>query len=117
MREAIKTEPVLTQTGTIRAIIVDDEPLAREELAFLLKPIEKARLGQSMERVRRLMDTPSHSAERLEELVRMLKEGPPQQAKLLLRSNGRLLLIDSSELIFSTIEDGLISMVTKEMEG
>jgi two-component system response regulator LytT len=84
---------------------------------YLLKPIEKARLGQSIERVRRLMETPSHSAERLEELVRMLKEGPPHHAKLLLRSNGRLFLIDSRELIFATIEDGLITIVTKDMEG
>jgi two-component system LytT family response regulator/two-component system response regulator LytT len=48
----------------------------------------------------------------------MLKESPPpQQMKLLLRSSGRLLLIDSKDMIFATIEGGLISMMTKEIEG
>jgi two-component system, LytTR family, response regulator LytT len=203
MKEAGKTEPTAVAAPAIRAIVVDDEPLAREELSFLLKahpdvrivaegqngleafqlikehqpdlvfldvampgqgglelvrrlldkkskvklpqlifatafdqyavqafelnaidyllkPIDKARLGQSLERVRRAMEGPSHSSERLEELMRMLKAGSspqPQQTKLLLRSGGRLLLIDPKQLIFATIEDGLISMVTKEMEG
>ncbi len=85
---------------------------------YLLKPIDKGRLSQSLERVRRAMEGRAHSTERLEELVRMLKEGSsPPQTKLLLRSSGRLMLIDPRQLIFATIEDGLISMVTKEMEG
>ena len=84
---------------------------------YLLKPIDKGRLTQSLERVRRLVEVASPSTETLEELMRMLKKSPPQQMKLLVRSNGRLFLIDSQELIFSTIEDGLITMVTKDMEG
>ena len=85
---------------------------------YLLKPIEKGRLAQSIERVRRVMEGPSHSTEKLEELMRMLREGsPPQQVKLLLRSNGRLIMVDPKELIYATIDDGLITLVTKEMEG
>ena len=33
----MKAEHTATATATITAILVDDEPLAREELAFLLK--------------------------------------------------------------------------------
>ncbi|MBI2816427.1 MAG: response regulator transcription factor [Acidobacteria bacterium] len=85
---------------------------------YLLKPIDKARLAQSLDRVRRVMETPSPSTDTLEELVRMLKEGSaPTQTKLLLRSSGRLFLVDPRQLIFATIEDGMISMATKEMEG
>jgi two-component system, LytTR family, response regulator LytT len=87
---------------------------------YLLKPIDKGRLAQSLDRVRRLMETPSPSADTLEELVRMLKEGSTPaaaQTKLLLRSSGRLFLIDPRQLIFATIEDGMISMATKDMEG
>ena len=84
---------------------------------YLLKPIDKGRLAQSLDRVRRLLEVPAPSIERLEEMVRMLRESPSPQTKLLLRSTGRLFLIDSKELIFATIEDGLISMVTKDMEG
>jgi len=86
---------------------------------YLLKPIDKTRLAQSLDRVRRLMETPTHSTETLEELVRVLKEGTPSppQTKLLLRSGGHLFLIDPRQLIFATIENGLISMATKDMEG
>ena len=85
---------------------------------YLLKPIDKGRLAQSLERVRRVMEGQSHSTGKLEELMRMLREGSPaQQLKLLLRSNGRLMLVDPKELIYATIEDGLITLVTKEMEG
>ena len=85
---------------------------------YLLKPIDKGRLAQSLERVRRVIEGQSHSTEKLEELMRMLREGATtQQVKLLLRSNGRLMLVDPKELIYATIEDGLITMVTKEMEG
>ena len=37
MKEAAKLDPRASATATISAIIVDDEPLARSELAFLLK--------------------------------------------------------------------------------
>ena len=50
----------------------------------------------------------------------MLKDGgaaPPTQTKLLLRSTGRLLLVDPAQLIFATIDDGLITLVAKDMEG
>ncbi|MBI4464149.1 MAG: response regulator transcription factor [Acidobacteria bacterium] len=85
---------------------------------YLLKPIDKARLAQSLQRVRRTLETPSYTAaETLEELLRTLKARPPQQTKLLLRSSHRSFLIDATELIFATIEGGLITLVTREMEG
>ena len=85
---------------------------------YLLKPIDKGRLAQSIERVRRVMEGQSYSTEKLEELMRMLREGASApQVKLLLRSSGRLMLVDPKEMIYATIEDGLITMVTKDMEG
>jgi len=200
MKEASKTEPASASAVRISTILVDDEPLAREEMAFLLrahpeveivaqgrngvealqlikehqpdlvildvampgldgmelvrrlldkkskvrmphlifataydqyavrafelnaidyllKPIDKARLAQSVQRVRRLLEAPSDSSEQLEQLVRMLKSPPPQQTKLLLRGQNRLFLIDSRDLIYATIADGIITLVTKDMEG
>ncbi|HEV8612999.1 MAG TPA: response regulator transcription factor, partial [Gemmatimonadales bacterium] len=84
---------------------------------YLLKPIEKARLAQSLQRVRRLMETPHNPVEALEEALRTLQDRPPLQTKLLIRSNKRLFLIDAKDLIFATIEDGLISVVAREFEG
>jgi two-component system response regulator LytT len=85
---------------------------------YLLKPIDKARLAQSMERVRRTMEGASSSSEKLDELVRILKEGsPPVQTKLVVRTAGRLLMIDPSQLVLASIEDGSITISTKELEG
>ena len=84
---------------------------------YLLKPVDKERLAKSLQRVRRLLDTPTSPAETLEELLRTLKTRQPQQAKLLVRNNARLLLLDANDLIFATIDDGLITLVSKDLEG
>ena len=47
---------------------------------YLLKPVERGRLAQSVNRVRRLHDAPANPADALEELLRTLKTLPPQQA-------------------------------------
>ena len=84
---------------------------------YLLKPVDKARLAQSLHRVRRLLETPSNPAETLEELLRTLRARQTQQTKLLIRANNRLLLTDAHDLIFASIEGGLITLVTKDIEG
>jgi two-component system LytT family response regulator/two-component system response regulator LytT len=84
---------------------------------YLLKPIEKARLGQSLQRVRRLLETSTNAADALEEVLRTLQAKPPQQSKLLLRTSGRLLLVDARELVYAAIEEGRITLATREMEG
>lgn len=84
---------------------------------YLLKPVDKTRLTQSLQKVRRLLEKPQSTVDQLEEMVRMLNVPPPQEAKLLIRMNNRLFLINASELIYATIEDGLITMVTRSMEG
>jgi two-component system LytT family response regulator/two-component system response regulator LytT len=202
MKESLKSEPRGVAMATISAIIVDDEPLARAELAFLLKahpdvqivaearngvealqlikehqpdlvfldiampgqdglevvrrlldkkpkgkaphiifataydqhavkafelnamdyllkPVEKGRLAQSLQRVRKLVEASSSASETMEELLRTLQNQskPAQQSKLLLRTAGRLLLVDAKDLVFASIEEGRITVATKDMEG
>ena len=84
---------------------------------YLLKPIDKVRLAQSLQKVHRLSEASLSPTGKLEEMMRVLKVRPPQQTKLLIRISNRLFLIDANELIYATIEDGLISMVTRGLEG
>jgi two-component system LytT family response regulator/two-component system response regulator LytT len=84
---------------------------------YLLKPIERGRLAQSLQRVRRLLEAPSNAAEALDELLRTLQSRPPQQTKLLVRTSGRLLLFDAKDLVFAAIEEGRITLATKDVEG
>jgi two-component system LytT family response regulator/two-component system response regulator LytT len=84
---------------------------------YLLKPIEKARLAHSLQRVRRLLEGPSNAAEALEELLRTIQARPQQQTKLLVRTSGRLFLFDAKDLVFAAIDDGRITLATKDVEG
>ena len=85
---------------------------------YLLKPIDKTRLAQSLQRVRRQMENETSSnTEALQSLMKTIKEQSPQQSKLLVRCNQHLLLVDAHDLIYASIEGGLITMVTKDFEG
>jgi two-component system response regulator LytT len=88
---------------------------------YLLKPFDKKRVIQALEKVRSRKKTDSAPAQddRLDTLVRLLEEqktaGGP--SKLLIRSAGRMMLVDQREICYASIEDGVISVTTREMEG
>ena len=87
---------------------------------YLLKPIDKQRLAQSLQRARRTLESAETVAEAMEDLLETLQAQsmkPAPQTKLLLRSAGRMLLVDAKDVIFAAIEDGRILMATREMEG
>jgi two-component system response regulator LytT len=87
---------------------------------YVLKPFDKARLSKAIQKVKREIESETSPTERLEQLVSQLtvpKSNPSQPAKVLVRSQQRMLLVDSSDLIFASIEGGLISVVAKDVEG
>ncbi len=90
------------------------EAFKLEALDYLLKPVEKERLAMTVERVRRAMLEPEPIAV---ETAAALESAPAVKAKLLVRSAGRNLVVDAAEVIYATIEDGLITVATATMEG
>ncbi len=42
---------------------------------------------------------------------------PVQRTKLLVKTNNRNLIVDAQDMIYATIEDGLITIVTSHFEG
>ena len=84
---------------------------------YLLKPVEKARLRVSLDRVHRLAESRSSSATRLEKALGDLPARPPGPTKLLVKQAHRMFLVDADEVIYATIEDGLITIVTTVVEG
>ena len=87
-------------------------------LDYLLKPIARARLEKAIDKMRGMIEAAEPPQEKLDRLVHLVAERPEgQMGKLLLKTSGRLYLVDASELVYASIEDGVISLVTREMEG
>jgi two-component system, LytTR family, response regulator len=87
---------------------------------YVLKPFDKARIAKAIQRARKVMETQTSTAERLEQLVSQLNGNAKQSvqpAKILVKSGQRLLLVAAEDLIFASIDDGLISVVGREVEG
>jgi len=85
---------------------------------YLLKPFDKKRVSQAVEKARKKTNTASAGTEKLDTLMKMLEsQQRPQNSKVLLRAAGRLLLVDQRDVCFASIEDGIISVVATNLEG
>jgi two-component system LytT family response regulator/two-component system response regulator LytT len=88
------------------------EAFRLEAMDYLLKPIERSRLEETLERARRAIQEkqkaiPTEPSPRL----------TPQRTKLLVRNSNRNFIVDAQDMIYATIENGLITLVTATMEG
>jgi two-component system LytT family response regulator/two-component system response regulator LytT len=89
------------------------EAFRLEAMDYLLKPVDKVRLAETIERARRgIQDkkTPETAAP---------LSSPPQapRTKLLVRANNRQFIVDANDVIYATIDNGLITLVTTNLEG
>jgi DNA-binding LytR/AlgR family response regulator len=84
---------------------------------YVLKPFDKKRVHQAVEKARKNLQPAESSNDRLDALVKMLESQKAQLGKILLKANGRLFLVDQREICFAEIEDGVITVVAANMEG
>jgi two-component system LytT family response regulator/two-component system response regulator LytT len=87
---------------------------------YVLKPFDRARLAKAILRAKKLLEADSSPALQLqlESLVNQIGAAKTAQpVKLLVKTQHRLLLVDADDIIFASIDDGLISVVAKEVEG
>lgn len=89
------------------------EAFQLEAMDYLLKPIEKERLAQAIDRARRTIAERQKPAP---EAPVILRTGPVR-AKVLIRRDNRNFIVDSQDIIFATIDDGLITIVCQGLEG
>ena len=91
------------------------EAFRLEATDYLLKPVDKDRLAEAIERVRR------HIADKIQAAEANGPVAPSKPAlqrnKLLVKSGSRNFIVDASEIIYATIEDGLITVVSTHLEG
>jgi two-component system LytT family response regulator/two-component system response regulator LytT len=112
---------------------------------YLLKPFDRGRLEQAIDRVRaRLQNptlqnavpasheplpasprTPSLSREQVDSLIRLIEQqsgeaqanGRNSSSKIVVQAGSRMLLVDQKELCFAAIDEGVISVSTPTLEG
>ncbi len=96
---------------------------------YLLKPFDRARVLEAVERVRARLATgslPGASAtdaeSQIERLLRLLNRPQAAEpgrapAKLIVQAQSRLLLVDQAEICFAAIDEGVIRVVTRAFEG
>jgi two-component system LytT family response regulator/two-component system response regulator LytT len=90
------------------------EAFRLEAMDYVLKPVDKARLAETIERVRRNLT-------RREAEGTAPAEARPkpslQHAKIVVRSGNRHFIVDAQDIIYATINDGVISIVANQVEG
>ena len=84
---------------------------------YILKPFDKKRVAQAIEKARAKIEAGSGPEEKFETLVRMLESQKPQTAKILIKAAGRLFLTDPKDICYATIEDGVITVATSGHAG
>lgn len=90
------------------------EAFRLEALDYLLKPVERDRLALSIERARRSVAEKAKSGQ---PEPAPAANGAAHRTKLLIRNANRNLIVDASEVVYATIEDGLITVVAGALEG
>ncbi|SPE41641.1 Transcriptional regulator, LytR/AlgR family [Candidatus Sulfopaludibacter sp. SbA3] len=89
------------------------EAFRLKAMDYLLKPLDKGRLAETMEHVRRTIQD-----KKAPETAAAPKAGTAApRTKLLVRANNRNFIVDANDVIYATIDDGLITLVTTNMEG
>ncbi len=89
---------------------------------YVLKPFDRARLSKALQRAKKMVEANTSPVERLETLMGQLAmpavaARPSQPVKLLVKSQARMLLVDADDMIYASIQDGTITIFTREFEG
>jgi two-component system, LytTR family, response regulator LytT len=87
---------------------------------YLLKPVEADRLAMAVDRVRRRVasdrpDQPSQA--NLNRVLELLGERQNRREQLALKVGDRFLLIQAEEIVYASVEDDVITVVTNSLSG
>ena len=86
---------------------------------YLLKPIEKKRLALALDRARkrRPQAPPAGEPDRVAHLLAQLQPAFRGPSKLLVKHGARMVLVDAADIVYATIDEGLITVVATTIEG
>ena len=88
---------------------------------YVLKPFDKGRVAKAVQRAKKMIEAQASPVERLETLVEQLGAPKPAEdakhVKLLLKAQQRMFLVDADEMVYASIQDGTITIFTRDAEG
>jgi two-component system LytT family response regulator/two-component system response regulator LytT len=89
---------------------------------YVLKPFDKTRIAKALQRAKKMVEANTSPVDRLETLMGQLalpaaSARSSQPVKLLVKSQARMLLVDADDMIYASIQDGTITIFTREFEG
>jgi len=86
---------------------------------YLLKPVEAARLEQALARARRRLslERPSPVNDQLERLVKMMANRQVRREQVAIKVGERFLLVQAEEIIYASLADESINIVTGQVAG
>ena len=92
------------------------EAFRLEALDYLLKPVDKGRLSETIDRARRLIQE-KKAPDAVASGSVAAKPAAAPRSKLLVRASNRNFIVDANDVIYATIDSGLITLVTTNLEG
>ena len=83
---------------------------------YLLKPVDKSRLRQAVKKATQTKKTEAPIQDQLERLVGALERGRSSK-RLVVKIGERIMLVDTQDIIYAMVEDGVVSIVTFRVKG
>ena len=84
---------------------------------YLLKPVEAGRLDQAVQRARRRMGTERPLNDQLERIVKMMTVRLGRREQVVVKVGERFLLVQADEIIYASLADDSINIVTGQIAG
>ena len=84
---------------------------------YILKPVEKFRLEKAINRAKKEIDSDIQMDDKIKNLLNMFSPSIQKKSKLLVRAKKRHWMVDFKEVIFASVSDGSVMVVTKELRG
>ena len=94
-----------------------------EAVDYLLKPVDAAQLEQALQKVRRRLSTDRTTSgatsvnDQLERIVKLMAERQIRREQVAIRSGERFVLVQSDDIIYASLAEESITIVTGQVSG
>ena len=88
-----------------------------EAVDYLLKPVDRDRLAEAVDRARRRRSSERPLNDHLEQIVQFVTERQNRRERVAIKVGERFLLVQASDIIYASLSDDAISIVTSQAAG